>query len=276
MTEEHPMDGDRQHYLEVATVLAREAGALLLDHQRRGFAVATKANAIDLVTDADQASEALVVAGIKARFPDHAILAEEGGAQGAATANDRPQWIVDPLDGTTNFAHGYPFYCCSIGVEVAGEVVAGVVEAPALGERFTATAGGGAYLETGGERRRIKVTTTSDLRQALLVTGFPYDIGERGDAPFACFTRFVRAAQGVRRDGSAALDLCYVATGRFDGFWEENLKPWDLAAGTCIAAEAGGCFTDLNGAPYSIHHGNIVVANPTIHPAMVAITQDCR
>jgi len=261
-----------QRYLEVAIALAREAGALLLDHQRCGFTVATKQNAIDLVTDADRASEALVVAGIRSRFPDHAILAEEGGAQGAAATHERPRWVVDPLDGTTNFAHGYPFYCCSIGVEVAGEVVAGVVEAPALGERFTAVRGGGAHLEAGGARRRIEVTTTADLRQALLVTGFPYDIGERGDAPFTRFTRFIRTCQGVRRDGSAALDLCYVAVGRFDGFWEENLKPWDLAAGTCIATEAGARFSTLDGSPYSIHGGDIVVANPMLHPALVALT----
>ncbi len=264
---------ERESYLGVATALAREAAALLLDHQRHGFAVATKANAIDLVTDADRASEALVVAGIKARFPDHAILAEEGGAQGAATANATPRWIIDPLDGTTNFAHGYPFYCCSIGVEVAGELIAGVVEAPALGERFTATAGGGAYLDHLGSRRRLRVADTADLRQALLVTGFPYDIGARGDAPFARFTRFVRAAQGVRRDGSAALDLCYVAAGRFDGFWEENLKPWDLAAGSLIAAEAGARFSNLDGDAYSIHRGDIVVAPPALHPAMVDITR---
>jgi len=266
------MVDDWQRYLEVAIALAQEAGALLLDHQRRGFTVTTKQNALDLVTDADRASEALVVAGIRTRFPNHAILAEEGGAQGAAATHDLPRWVVDPLDGTTNFAHGYPFYCCSIGVEVAGEVVAGVVEAPALGERFTAVRGGGAYLEHLRSRRRLHVTTTSDLRRALLVTGFPYDIGDRGDAPFARFARFIRATQGVRRDGSAALDLCYVAAGRFDGFWEENLKPWDLAAGTCIAAEAGARFSTLDGSPYSIHGGDIVVANPALHPAIVTLT----
>jgi len=265
------MDGDWSRYLEVAVELAGEAGALLLDHQHHGFTVATKQNPIDLVTDADRASEALVVAGIRRRFPDHAILAEEGGAQGAVAAAGRPRWIIDPLDGTTNFAHGYPFYCCSIGVEVAGEMVAGVVEAPALRERFTATAGGGAELEAEGRRHRIRVTATGELRQALLVTGFPYDIGARGEAPFARFARFVRAAQGVRRDGSAALDLCYVAAGRFDGFWEENLKPWDLAAGTLIAAEAGARFTGLDGGPYSIHRGDILVANPLLQPAMVAV-----
>lgn len=267
------MDPERASYLEVAVALAREAGALLLDYQRHGFAVATKANAIDLVTDADRASEALVVTGIRSRFADHAILAEEGGAQGAPVADDTPRWIIDPLDGTTNFAHGYPFYCVSIGVEVAGKVVVGVVHAPALGEIFSAVCGDGAYLEAHGDRRRLHVSETVDLRQALLVTGFPYDIGERGDAPFVRFTRFVRAAQGVRRDGSAAIDLCYVAAGRFDGFWEENLKPWDLAAGTLIAAEAGARFSNLDGDAYSIHHGDIVVAPPRLHPAMVDITR---
>ncbi|NCO57994.1 MAG: inositol monophosphatase [Nitrospirae bacterium CG_4_8_14_3_um_filter_70_85] len=266
------MADEWQQYLVVAVALAREAGTLLLDYQRRGFTVATKQNAIDLVTDADRAAEARVVAGIRARFPDHAILAEEGGAQGAAVA-DRPRWIIDPLDGTTNFAHGYPFYCCAIGVEVAGRVVAGVVEAPALGERFTATAGGGAYLEHASVRRRLAVSATAELRQALLVTGFPYDITSRGEAPFVRFARFVRATQGVRRDGSAALDLCYVACGRFDGFWEENLKPWDLAAATCIAREAGARFSALDGGRYSIHHGDLIAANPHLHPAMVALAR---
>ncbi len=267
------MGRENEELLALATRLAREAGALLLDYQRRGFSVATKGNAIDLVTDADRASEALVVAGIRGRFPEHAILAEEGGVQGGPEGDGRPRWIIDPLDGTTNFAHGYPFYCVSIGVDVAGTVVAGAVYVPAFDELFAATAGGGAVLEDGSGHRRIAVSQVSEVRQALLVTGFPYDIDTRGEAPFVRFARFVRAAQGVRRDGSAALDLCYVAAGRFDGFWEENLKPWDLAAGSLIAAEAGVRLSSLDGGPYSIYGGDLIASTPALHPALVAIAR---
>ncbi|RMF86168.1 MAG: inositol monophosphatase, partial [Nitrospirae bacterium] len=199
-----------------------------------------------------------------------AILAEEGGGRGAAGGR---RWIVDPLDGTTNYAHGYPFYCVAIGLEVAGEPAVGVVHAPALGETFAAATGGGAFLEDRAGRRRLAVSATREVRRALLVTGFPYDIAERGAAPFDRFRRFVLAAQGVRRDGSAALDLCYLAAGRFDGFWEENLKPWDLAAATVVAREAGARLTDLTGGPYSIHHGEILAAPPALHPALVAIAR---
>jgi myo-inositol-1(or 4)-monophosphatase len=252
-----------REYLAAAIAIARAAGDLLLDHQRRGFAVATKSHRIDLVTDADRESEALVVAELQRAFPGHAILAEEEGERGG-TGDHR--WIVDPLDGTTNFAHGYPFYCVSIGLEVAGRVEVGVVHAPALGETFTATRGNGAHLHAAdGTQHRLRVSTVADLRQALLVTGFPYDIAERGDAPFTLFRRLLLAAQAVRRDGSAALDLCYLAAGRFDGFWEVNLKPWDLAAGTLIAAEAGAQFSDYQGAEFTIYGTEIVASNTVLH-----------
>jgi len=259
---------NNQEYLAAAIATARVAGEVLLDHQRRGFAVSSKAHRIDLVTDADRASEALVVEELQRRFPGHPILAEEGGER-AGSGDHR--WIVDPLDGTTNFAHGYPFYCVSIGLEVAGRLEVGVVTAPALGETFTGTRGGGAYLHMAdGTQPRLRVSAVADLSQALLVTGFPYDIADRGDGPFTLFRRLVLAAQAVRRDGSAALDLCYLAAGRFDGFWEANLKPWDLAAGTLIAAEAGAWFSDYGGHEFTIDGTEIIASNGLLHASMVS------
>lgn len=265
------MAENNQEYLAAAVATARAAGEVLLDHQRRGFAIASKAHRIDLVTDADRASEILVVAELQRRFPGHPILAEEEGER-AGTGDHR--WIVDPLDGTTNFAHGYPFFCVSIGLEVAGRLEVGVVYAPALGETFTAIRGGGARLHMAdGTTHRLHVSPVADLSQALLVTGFPYDIAERGDAPFVLFRRLLLAAQAVRRDGSAALDLCYLAAGRFDGFWEVNLKPWDLAAGTLIAAEAGARFSDFTGAGFTIYGTEIIASNDLLHaPMLSAIT----
>ncbi|MGD2063073.1 MAG: inositol monophosphatase family protein [Nitrospirota bacterium] len=262
------MTASNDAYLEAAVTIARAAGEVLLDYQRRGFKVATKGHRIDLITDADRASEALVVEELMRRYPDDSILAEESGARDGA--RDR-RWIIDPLDGTTNFAHGYPFYCVSIGLEIAGTLEVGVVHAPAFGETFTATRADGAFLETSaGDRRRLHVSAVAELSRALLVTGFPYDIAERGEGPFDLFRRFVLAAQAVRRDGSAALDLCYLAAGRFDGFWEANLKPWDLAAGTLIAAEAGAEFSDFRGDQYTISGTEIVASNGALHAAMVA------
>jgi len=257
-----------REYLATAIAIARAAGELLLDHQRRGFAIASKAHRIDLVTDADRASEVLVVTELQRRFPGHPILAEEEGER-AGIGDHR--WIVDPLDGTTNFAHGYPFYCVSIGLEVAGRLEVGVVYAPALGETFTAVRGGGARLHMAdGTARQLHVSAVATLSQALLVTGFPYDIAERGDAPFALFRRLLLASQAVRRDGSAALDLCYLAAGRFDGFWEVNLKPWDLAAGTLIAAEAGARFSDFTGNEFTIYGTEIIASNSRLHAPMLS------
>jgi myo-inositol-1(or 4)-monophosphatase len=265
---QRPVTETHQECLAAAVAVADAAGRVLLEHQRRGFEIATKAHRIDLITDADRASEALVVGELQRRYPEDSILAEEGGARDGAS--DR-RWIIDPLDGTTNFAHGYPFYCVSIGLEIAGHIAVGVVHAPALGETFTATRGGGASLHTAdGARHQLHVSPVVELSRALLVTGFPYDIAERGERPFDLFRRFVLAAQAVRRDGSAALDLCYLAAGRFDGFWEANLKPWDLAAGTLIATEAGARFSDFHGNQYTIYGTELVASNGALHAAMVA------
>lgn len=208
---------------------------------------------VDLVTEYDRASERLIVDTIRRRFPEHSILAEEGTTGGSAA--DR-RWIIDPLDGTTNFAHGYPVCGVSVAYEEDGEIRAGVVYDPFREELFTAERGGGAYLNG----RPIGVSTTPDLAHALLVTGFPYN-RETLDAVLERFARLVRRSQAVRRDGAAALDLAYVAAGRFDGFWEATLAPWDAAAGALIVREAGGLVATYAGAPWTVRDRAIVAAN---------------
>ncbi|MBI4214264.1 MAG: inositol monophosphatase [Chloroflexi bacterium] len=216
---------------------------------------------IDLVTEADEAAEAAIVASLRSSFPTDGILAEEG--TGGGTDPNR-LWIVDPLDGTTNFAHGYPVFCVSIALEVDGIVEVGVVYQPMLRELFTATRGGGAFLDD----RRLKVSETDALRQSLLVTGFSYDQA-LSDQELAVFGRFHRRAQAIRRDGAAALNLAYVAAGRFDGFWEASVRPWDVAAGTLMVTEAGGHLSDFRGGPCDIRGSEFVATNGRIHQQVV-------
>lgn len=241
---------------------AYRAGRILNEYFGDTFQV-TKKGLIDLVTDADVAAEQAIVATIAEVFPDHAILAEESGASGG-NGNDR--WIVDPLDGTTNFAHKLPIFAVSIAYARNDEIEMGLVFHPTNGELFTAIRGEGAQLNDAP----IGVSATETMRDSLLVTGFPYTINS-GDTemPMARFARCLKAAQGIRRLGSAALDLCYVACGRFDGFWEENLKPWDTAAGMLIAAEAGGRVTDFGDRPYGIDDKQILATNGLIHRQML-------
>src|SRR5262245_56239201 len=210
-------------YLKTAIELAREAGAVLRSYVGREKGVEYKGRA-NLVTLADKESEALILEGIRERYPDHAILAEESGALGAAAAVTR--WVIDPLDGTTNFAHQYPSYTVSIGVETAGVIVCGAVYDPLRDEMFSAARGGGAFLN--GER--LKVSNVDRLAEGLLITGFPYDFRDRLDTVLEQFRGFLLEAQAVRRGGSASLDLCHLAAGRCDGFWELGLQPWDTAA----------------------------------------------
>lgn len=222
----------RAALLTVAVDAAQKAGAVLLDHAKKGFNIDYK-NVVNLVTDADRGAEDCIVAAIRASFPDHRILAEERGRDGES---DSPfLWVIDPLDGTTNFAHGFPFYSVSIGLEHDGEGLLGVVLDPVRQELFTAQTGGGAFLNG----TPIRVSSVRQLEKALLVTGFAYDIRETADNNLDHFSRISLRAQGVRRTGSAALDLCYVATGRLDGYWEVKLSPWDMAAGAVILQEAG-------------------------------------
>jgi myo-inositol-1(or 4)-monophosphatase len=254
-------------YLQSAIELARAAGDVLKHYTAREKHVEYKGRA-NLVTIADKESEALIIRGIRERYPDHAILAEESGALTAQNAAE-PQfrWVIDPLDGTTNFAHQYPFYSVSIGLEQAGQIVCGVVYDPVRDELFSAARGQGSFLN--GER--LKVSDVAELPYALLLTGFPYNFRERVDFIMGQFRNFLTEAQTVRRGGSAALDLAYIACGRCDGFWELELHPWDTAAGGLIAEEAGALITDFKGNPFSIYMKEILASNGMIHDAMRAV-----
>jgi myo-inositol-1(or 4)-monophosphatase len=255
---------DARALCEAACAFAREAGAILLEGHGRVHAPEKKGR-IDLVTEFDRRSEALLVSRIRQRFPDHAILAEESGAGGASAA--RVRWLCDPLDGTTNYAHNYPFFCVSVGVEVDGAMAAGVVFDPVRDELFAAAAGAGATRN----HVPIHVSRIADVDAALLVTGFPYDVREHPDRHVPLFQEFLLRAQGVRRDGSAALNLCYVAMGRFDGMWEGNLSPWDVAAGSLIVREAGGVVTGYGGEAFRLDGRRIVTANPALHAKLLAV-----
>jgi len=249
---------------EAACAFAREAGAILLEGHGRVHAPEKKGR-IDLVTEFDRRSEALLLARIRERFPDHSILAEESGAGGARTG--RVRWICDPLDGTTNYAHNYPFFCVSVGVEVDGEMAAGAVYDPVRDELFAAAADHGATLNGAP----IHVSAIAEVESALLVTGFPYDVREHPERHMPLFQEFLLRAQGVRRDGSAALNLCYVAMGRFDGMWEGNLNAWDVAAGSLIVREAGGVVTGYAGEPFRLDGRRIVTANPALHARLLSV-----
>jgi myo-inositol-1(or 4)-monophosphatase len=241
--------------LEVAVAVAREAGTLLLEHLHQPLEIREKDRRADIVTRADADSERLIVERLRAATPAAQILTEESGLHDG-TARER--WIVDPLDGTTNFAHGYPLWNVSIAYEREGELLAGVVYAPAMNECFTAQRGGGAFLNA----TRIAVSAIPALGEALTCTGFhPADF-ERNGRQFAAVSH---RAQAVRRDGSAALDLAYVACGRFDGFWEFDLHAWDVAAGTLLIREAGGAVTSVDGGPAELDGGSILATNGRIH-----------
>lgn len=250
--------------LNFAIETAREAGQILLEKFGREISVNKKGD-INLVTDADFASEKHIIERIKSHFPKHSILAEESGvfdSQGGAEW----KWIIDPLDGTTNYAHGYPCWCVTIAAECNGEIVVAVTFDPTRNELFAAEKGKGATLNG----RKIQVSKTEKLSEALLVTGFPYDAKSRAD--FARhFTEFVHKARGIRRDGSAAIDMAYVACGRFDGFWEEGLNPWDVAAGVLLVEEAGGRVSYYDDSLFSIYAPPICADNNLIHAEMLNV-----
>jgi myo-inositol-1(or 4)-monophosphatase len=242
--------------------LARQAGQILAAGYEQEHQVAFKGE-IDLVTEIDHRSEAFLVEEVQRRFPGHHVLAEErGGVEGGG-----PQWYIDPLDGTVNYAHGVPFFCVSIAYAVDTVLTLAAVYDPMRGELFTAERMKGAWVNG----RPLRVRLETELSRSLLVTGFPYDIWNSPHTNLEHFSRFSRISQGVRRLGSAALDLCYVAAGRFDGYWELSLKPWDLAAGALIALEAGARVTSVQGGaellvpPYSV-----LAATPAIHRQMLA------
>ncbi len=243
-------------------IAAAYHGARQLRRHFGNLSGVTKKGAIDLVTEADTASEAAILEIIRAAFPDHGVLAEESGA---APSPSPYRWIVDPLDGTTNFAHGLAQFAVSIALERAGEILVGIVLNPVTGELFSALQGQGAFLNG----RPIRVSATARVDDGLLVTGFPYDVRERPEPIVARLAACLKASRGVRRLGAAALDLCFVACGRFDGFWEEALKPWDTAAGVLIAREAGSRVTTFANAAYAIDDPTILATNGRIHDEMI-------
>ena len=253
---------------KIAVEAAQIGGEILQKYAKAGFAIEHKTR-LSLVTDADKESERTIVELLQRAYPTHQILAEEEGIHSAQTSPFK--WVIDPLDGTTNFTHGFPLYNVSIGLEFEGACILGVVFDPTRPELFVAERGGGATCNG----QPIHVSQVSDLGKCLLVTGFGYDIAETGDN-LDEYCRFTLLTQGVRRTGSAAIDLCYVASGRFDGFWEMKLNPWDTAAGTVILEEAGGKLTDYDGAPYTIYSKKMVASNGFLHDHMLEVLRQKR
>jgi myo-inositol-1(or 4)-monophosphatase len=239
---------------------------MMLAHVGRQFHV-NKKSAIDLVTDVDVAIERMFRDLIAARFPDHAILGEEFG--GSASIPEGPCWVFDPIDGTTNFAHGLPIFCSSLALEIGGVAEIAAVYDPSRRELFTAERGKGAFLNG----QPIRVSSAAALIDAMLVTGFPYDVHSRLDEIIGLFRAFVGSARAVRRLGSAAIDLCYVAAGRMDGFWERDLNAWDIAAGALLVTEAGGRVTGLSGEPFTSRGRSVLASNNLIHDPMLAIVR---
>ena len=256
---------------------ALAAGALLRQNFYKPHRITFK-GAIDPVTESDLQSQELIVALIRRSFPDHGFLAEETAGEcgydglrppaiPSPASEPRPcRWIIDPLDGTVNFAHGLPAFCVSIAFEVEGRLEYGVVYDPLRDELFEGRRGQGALLNG----RAIQVSGIDRLDRALVATGFPYDIRERLPETLARIRRILGAVQGLRRVGSAALDMCYLACGRFDAFYEENLKPWDTAAGLLLISEAGGCLTNFSGGPYDIYSPNILASNGLLHDQLLS------
>lgn len=250
-------------FLRVARRAALDAGLMLRKNLDAAQKVSFKGT-VDLVTEFDNLSQEMIFNRISASFPEHGFLAEEGLAENKGAAF---RWIFDPLDGTTNFAHGFPIFSVSIALEHRGSIILGVVYDPTREEMFSALAGGGAFLN----RKGIKVSRTNDLNKSLLSTGFPYDVRDSRVNNLDHFSNFVTRAQAVRRCGSAALDLCYVACGRFDGFWELKLKPWDVAAGKLIVEEAGGKVSDFRGRRFNVFCPEVLATNGLVHKAMMKV-----
>ena len=254
---------DLQQIKRTATAAAYRGGDVLREYFGN-ISTVRKKGAIDLVTEADTAAESVIIETIRSQFPDHTLLAEESGLSQGQTENT---WYIDPLDGTTNFAHQVGLFAVSIAYAHRGELQVGVIYCPVSGEYFAAVKGAGA--ECNGAA--VQVSSTALLSESLLVTGFPYNHAEHVEPLMARFQKGLLASQGVRRLGSAALDLCYVACGRFDGFWEENLSPWDTAAGALLVAEAGGLVTDFSANPYWVEDPEIMATNGKIHTALLKL-----
>jgi myo-inositol-1(or 4)-monophosphatase len=251
-------------FKEVLKEAAGEAAKILLDNFDTDFKISRKKHYSDLVTEIDKKSEAKIIEVIHSHFPEHNVLSEECGNMNMESDH---VWIVDPIDGTVNYAHSVPIFCISIALEIKKEVKLGLIYNPVSGEMFFAEKGKGAYL---GEKK-ITVSNVSSLKDGLLVTGFPYGAWENIDHCIDHFNNFIKFGLPIRRLGSAALDLCYVACGRFEGFWEVSLNPWDVAAGYLILNEAGGKLTDFTGNKYSIYNKQILATNGKIHNEMLDV-----
>ncbi len=259
-------DAVLMHYLETAVEIAREAGTLLANYFERRVAFELKGE-FDLVTEADRASEKLVVERLRSYFPAHAIVAEEGGGH---ESSSEYRWFVDPLDGTTNFAHSFPMFNVTLGLERAGEVIAGVIYDPLRQEMFSAERGAGAYLNN----RRIRVSNTKTLSDSLASTGFP-SRKRHHNVNIHFYYQLAMASHGVRRTGSAAIDLAYVACGRLDFFWEFGLKPWDQAAGTLLVEEAGGRVSDMKGSLHkTVGSDHLLADNGALHDQVLEVFKE--
>ena len=259
------MTSELDIFLQAAWEAAGAAAALILDKWQQPTEIDYK-GAIDLVTAVDRLSEKRIVEVLQGKFPNHSILAEE--ETNLVNGQNSHRWIIDPLDGTTNFAHSYPHFCVSIALEREGEIVLGLVYDPVRKECFRAIRHHGATLNGSG----IRVSRVRELDKSLLATGFPYDRREHADFYLKFFKAFMTRCQGIRRNGSAALDLCYVACGRADGFWELKLRPWDTAAGALVVQEAGGKLSDFSGRQFSVWGQETLASNGAIHDEMVSIT----
>ncbi len=247
-------------FVPAMTEIAREAGALLMSYFARRIGYQYKGD-VDIVTEADRATEALITDRIRARWPRHDVMGEEGTR---LTSGSEYRWYVDPLDGTTNFAHGFPIFCVSLGLEYKGELIAGVVFDPTRDELFAAEQGSGAWLN----QRRIRVSQVERLDESLLATGFPSHKRHQNPNIFF-YHQITLRSHGVRRPGSAALDLASVAAGRLDGFWEFNLNPWDTAGGVVLVREAGGTLSDFSGGPFQIASHEVLASNGRIHASLL-------
>ncbi|PKN51227.1 MAG: inositol monophosphatase [Deltaproteobacteria bacterium HGW-Deltaproteobacteria-13] len=246
-----------------AVDLALKSGALLKEKFSQTHEINYKGE-INLVTEADKMSEDLIIEAISRNFPDHGVLSEESPA---INGTGKLRWIIDPLDGTTNYAHGYPVFCVSIALENDGEVILGVVYDPMREEMFVAERGEGAYLND----KKISVSSIKNISRSLLATGFPYDIRESKDNNLDYFNTMAVNVQAIRRAGAAALDLAHLAAGRFDGFWELKLKPWDTAAGCLLVTEAGGTVSDIAGSEWHLQSPNLLASNGLIHEQMIKV-----
>src|SRR5690348_4460123 len=248
--------------IDLAVRAAKAAGAILKDGIGKLHDIRYKEGEYNVVTEVDTLAEKTIIDMIKSEHPDHTFLAEESGA---SQEQSNHRWIIDPLDGTVNYAHGLPIFCVSIALEVNGEITTGVIYHPILDELFTVEKGKGAFLNG----NKISVSSEKDFSKTLLVTGFPYNARENPDHCIDHFVNFLKRGRPVRRLGSAALDLAYVASGRLDGFWEVSLNPWDVAAGSLLLTEAGGTITNMQGEPWNIYTPSLIASNGKIHGEML-------